>query len=118
MGGNRKPPGRSGFNSLYHVYKRTARERGYDFLLTKEDVSFITKMNCYYCGAEPIQEKWAGPGSVEAYVYNGIDRMDNRQGYTLDNVVASCGKCNKMKMRLTLSEFLERIEMIHAKHRR
>ena len=41
-----------------------------------------------------------------SYTYNGIDRLDNSLGYTLDNVVASCWDCNRAKQDLTVGDFL------------
>ena len=41
------------------------------------------------------------------YTYNGIDRVDNTRGYTLDNVVPCCFKCNRAKDTMTKEEFLE-----------
>ena len=47
------------------------------------------------------------------YVYNGIDRIDNNKGYTIDNIVPCCAKCNYAKGKLTLQEFKELIEGIY-----
>ena len=44
---------------------------------------------------------------VGEYVYNGLYRYDNLLGYTIDNVVPCCGKCNRMKMDLSIEELFE-----------
>ena len=54
---------------------------------------------CYYCGS-----------IIETV---GVDRVDNNKGYTLDNVVPCCSKCNYMKNSNTEKEFLEHVEKIH-----
>lgn len=105
------PPGQSCFNVLYRDYKNSAKKRELSFELTKEDFSFLTKMNCFYCGVEPKQiirkERHNG-----IYIYNGIDRIDSDRGYTIDNVVPCCGRCNKMKLDMTTLEFLGHIKEI------
>ena len=110
---NRKRPGVAGYNALLRQYKHQAQNRGYEFRLTKEDFSFLTQMNCYYCGAEPAQESWAGSGCVEPYIYNGIDRVDSSEGYFMDNVVPCCKRCNWMKREMSLGQFLGHIARIH-----
>lgn len=106
------PFGQSSFNSLYAMYKWKAEDRELSFNLTKEEFSFITKMNCFYCGEEPNQEKKA-PRANGGYIYNGVDRIDSSKGYTMDNVVPCCSVCNKMKLNYSMREFLEHIERVH-----
>ena len=43
---------------------------------------------------------------------NGLDRIDNGIGYTLNNVRPCCSTCNYMKHRLNEKEFLNHIEKI------
>jgi len=105
------PEGMAAFNRVYGNYKRHAEERGLSFELTKEDFSFLTKMNCHYCGAEPSNESPAHDCNG-SYTYNGIDRIDNSRGYTLDNVVPCCAVCNSMKGKLEYREFFEHIRKI------
>ena len=47
------------------------------------------------------------------FIYNGIDRVDNLMGYTLNNVVACCKNCNTMKKDLNKEEFLNIITLIY-----
>lgn len=46
------------------------------------------------------------------FVYNGIDRIDSSHGYTKDNIVTCCKICNKMKMDMSLDNFIEQIYKI------
>lgn len=108
--------GESSFNSLYKNYKSNAKKRKIIFLLPREDFRNITKQNCYYCGAEPAQISKRKKCSYGAYIYNGIDRIDNTKGYELDNCVPCCGVCNCMKWTLSFSEFLSHITKIQNKH--
>ena len=104
--------GQAAFNQLYLRYERGAKTRGLRFDLTKEDLSFLTQMNCYYCGTEPFQII-RGPTFNGSYTYNGIDRIDNARGYAMNNVVSCCGLCNRMKGTLKPIEFLEHIIKIY-----
>jgi len=105
------PPGQANFNKTYLNYENHAKQRGLSFDLTKEDFSFLTKMNCFYCGAKPgqVARKKRCNGT---YIYNGIDRMDNSKGYTIDNVVPCCKACNWMKLDMTTLEFLGHVRKI------
>lgn len=47
------------------------------------------------------------------YVYNGIDRVDNTKGYTIDNVVPCCGICNMAKGKLNQQEFQNWIKRVY-----
>ena len=43
----------------------------------------------------------------------GIDRVDNSLGYTLENSVSCCSKCNYMKKTLNVENFLLHIAKIY-----
>lgn len=110
-----KPEGVAAFHLLYTSYKFKAEDRGYSFDLSKEEFRNITVQNCYYCGREPFQVM-TRKGMNGKYVYSGVDRIDNNQGYSINNCVPCCGICNQMKMDLGYSEFLHHVGMI-AQHR-
>ena len=80
--------------------------------------------NCYYCDFPPrLNEQWKrtylnnaktrnSPIDLEfadkkVIFTNGIDRVNNKLGYLLGNVVACCNACNVSKMERTESEFEE-----------
>lgn len=44
---------------------------------------------------------------------NGIDRVDNNKGYTLNNCVPCCKTCNQAKHRLSQEYFIEWVEKIY-----
>ncbi len=65
--------------------KQAAKKRGYSWALSKEQFEALINKPCYYCdGATPVT------GS-------GIDRLDNLQGYFLENCVSCCRECNRLK---------------------
>ena len=43
---------------------------------------------------------------------NGIDRLNSIIGYTIENCVPCCEKCNLMKSNYSENEFLDHIERI------
>jgi hypothetical protein len=98
--------GASSFFSLYSAYKKRADKFGRTFDLTEDQFRVITQQDCSYCGASPSQRKLANRLSFGAYVYNGIDRIDNSLGYTLGNVAAACKSCNAAKGTMTRKEFV------------
>lgn len=88
----------------YEDYKRTAVNRGHMFELDLAQFDAIVKMPCQYCG--DIQEKG----------FNGIDRMDQQQGYVLTNCASCCRLCNFIKGAVDNISFLHRIEHILTKN--
>lgn len=82
----------------YQHFRKAAIDRGIQFNLTLEEANKILCGKCHYCGKENCL---------------GIDRVDNSKGYDIKNCVPCCGCCNKMKMDLELSFFLNQIEKIY-----
>lgn len=101
----RKPAGESSRNHLFYLYKYKAEKRGIEFALSIDEFSTLNKMNCRYCGAEPSQIKLQK--GVNPYIYNGIDRIDSKQGYISGNVAPCCGTCNTAKLAMTEDQFAE-----------
>lgn len=94
-------------------YKRHAKGRGHAFELSREFVARITAMSCHYCGSKPgnfMKTK----NSIIGLAFNGIDRVDNTQGYNEANVVPCCKICNRAKGNLTVTQFLEWAKNIAA----
>ena len=79
------PPGK------YIAYKSSARDRGWEFTLTKEEFAELWQQSCFYCGGE--------------IATIGLDRIDNTQGYNKGNVVSCCSTCNYMKATKTFDEY-------------
>lgn len=81
-----------------YKYKGTALKRGTDyFAIPLSEFKTLTSSPCYYCGAPPtLVAKRRSAHS--RYLYNTLDRIDSAKGYTLDNVVPCCRKCNSLKL--------------------
>lgn len=108
---NPLPWGESAFNSLYSKYCFGAKRRGYEFHIEKEDFRIMTKQNCTYCNSEPWQVQKSACETGD-YIYTGLDRVDNKQGYELENCVPCCKICNTMKMEMSEEDFLKHINKI------
>lgn len=76
------------------MYKRNANRKGIEFNLTVEDILANAFENCHYCGSLPrnkLREKDGGS------YYQGLDRVDNSNGYTPENIIPCCHFCNNIK---------------------
>lgn len=105
------PKGEGQFNQVFASYRRQARGRNYSFELTKDEFRELVSSNCHYCDSPPtsVQSQVRANGD---FVYNGVDRMDNSKGYSVENCVPCCKLCNFMKRDLTVDQFLEHIKKI------
>ena len=86
----------------YLMLKRSAKARNYTMELSMEDMMLFWQKACYYCGD--------GIKTV------GLDRVDNKKGYTIENIVSCCENCNRMKLTQTKEEFLEKVRKIYDIH--
>jgi len=93
---NGLPYGDAPLHKLYSNYLKKAKIGNREFALTREQFKYLTSGICYYCGKQPNQ-KIRGFRLGDIYFYNGIDRVDNERGYTIDNCVSCCKRCNTIK---------------------
>ena len=98
------------------AYKRSAKQRGLEWDLTEKQFADITQKDCHYCGAKPNNTA-NRKSSFGEYIYNGIDRIDNNKGYTMNNVVPCCKRCNIAKNNSTLQEYQDWINKSYNKLR-
>ena len=69
----------------YNYYKEEAKKRKIQWNLTFKEFMKFWQKPCYYCGEK-----------IETI---GLDRIDSRKGYSLENLVPCCRKCNSFKGR-------------------
>jgi hypothetical protein len=80
-------------------YKHHCAEvRGFSWELTFEDFMKFWQKPCSYCG-----------DNIETI---GIDRVNNKIGYTKENSISCCHLCNLMKRTLTIEDFLKQCNKI------
>jgi len=106
--------GISSMRKLIGAYKIGAKRRGFVYDLTEEQFHELTQKDCHYCGAKP-SNIYMSKGYNGNYIYNGLDRIDNNKGYTIDNVVPCCYICNQAKHNLTIKDFQEWIRKVYNK---
>jgi len=114
-------------NDLISSYKIRAKGKGLSFELSREECHKLFKGNCYYCGSPPentinsyltqsgdfVHNKHIlGDPKLSTYIYNGIDRSDNKMGYYIENCNSCCSICNYGKWNMPLSEWKSWIAII------
>ena len=85
----------------YASYRSRAEKKNLEFAITNDDYKTITNQDCYLCGKKSTETNT-----------NGVDRVDNNIGYTIENSKACCKECNHMKNNYALDIFLEKVERI------
>lgn len=96
--------------ALLAQYKRSAQSNKRAFTLSDAEFFELIVGNCYWCGLPPQSENKT---HRTPFLWNGIDRLDNSQGYTIANSVSCCAVCNRMKRDMEAKEFLNKIFLIH-----
>ncbi len=93
---------------MYSIYKSNAvNDRGLSFELPFGCFVKMLQSRCAYCGAPPRNERVC-KGRFQrgaTYRWNGIDRVDSAQGYSVANCVACCKVCNRAKMAMSAVEY-------------
>lgn len=110
------------YNALFYAYKKGAIDRGYSFELDINQFKNFLHKNCFYCGDEPksvyriLNSKTKEVRAGIPIIYNGIDRINNLIGYTIDNSITCCETCNRMKTSHDYDFFLNHIKKIFTKN--
>ena len=87
---SKKPVGR------FSHAKSTARRRGLEWKIEKQDYINLVVQPCHYCS------------EITVNYGIGLDRTDNSKGYEIGNVVPCCGPCNQMRgVHMTVEEMKE-----------
>lgn len=102
---NTKPHGVADFQYLYRRYRDGARRRKVSFELSEEEFRVLTSGPCVYCGTIASHISRNDKKCNGNYLYNGIDRLDSKEGYVKENCVSCCKACNYAKSALSIEEF-------------
>lgn len=97
-------------NLILHRYHVNSRKNKTQFSLSKEEFIEIIHKKCFYCGKMDFKRL---PSNNELYLLNGVDRLDNNLGYTKENSVSCCSKCNYAKRLMDVDEFFEWVENVY-----
>lgn len=117
-------------NAVLSRYKVSARSRGLDFLLSNEKCFELFAGKCHYCGVPPcnavsayrrkdgtlhrshVKRITEDRAAQSTFTFNGIDRIDNKSGYTEGNCVSCCTTCNFAKKGRTYDEFVAWLDRV------
>ena len=85
----------------FNTYKIRAENKGLSFDITKEQFEIYKINPCYLCGKSGSNTHM-----------NGIDRLDNTKGYTLENIKSCCWVCNYMKKKCEYNDLIQKLCLI------
>jgi hypothetical protein len=101
-------------NRFFGIYKWSAKKHKREFSLSLKDFNELITSNCYYCGSPPKERNMCRSKYYEFKIsLNGLDRIDSKLGYTINNVRPCCETCNRMKLDLDEEEFYSTIAKIY-----
>jgi hypothetical protein len=87
-------------SELWRCIQKGAYSRSLLFTITESDFEKTVIQPCYYCGF------------VSKSRLNGIDRINNNKGYTVENSITCCTMCNIIKNKQHPNEFLDKVNII------
>lgn len=102
----------SAITYIFIAYRRGARQRGHTWDLTREQLAALIVGDCHYCGTPPATLKKTALGP---FLWNGIDRLQNNQGYAPGNLVTCCRTCNTAKSTMTVEAFAHWVQRVASK---
>ena len=94
----RKPRKKDFIKEKYNRYRLGAKYRNIEFMITFEEFKDFWQKPCYYCGEEINKI--------------GLDRINNKREYKVDNIVSCCSDCNYLKGRFTKDKFIEQCKKV------
>lgn len=104
--------------NLYSDYKKKAEYRKINFELTFDEFKKLTSGSCVYCNILHSNIKTRHRNNKIAsnviLYYNGVDRVDNKKGYTTENSVSCCKICNQAKHTMSEQNFIDWILRVSA----
>ena len=84
----------SGEQAAWRAYNRNCRNAKKPFNLSRKRFTELIQMPCCYCGGPPRN---CVRFYLFTFLYQGIDRKNNAEGYTKGNTVPCCHRCNAIK---------------------
>lgn len=75
-------PSKKEYSSAYRRVRSSAISNNIAMKLSKHEISYITRLPCYYCNKPPR---------------SGVDRMNSNGIYIMGNVLPACSECNLSK---------------------
>jgi len=98
------------FKRTYNSFLKQNEKRAECYLSFDDFLKFTSTTTCHYCHT-PI--RWNKHGKLTAY---NLDRKDSQLGYTVENCVVCCHRCNFGKARrFSYAEWYEMTECFRRK---
>lgn len=82
--------GRNPYRFKYGILKHTSKKKGISLELNAEEYSSFVGRPCSYCGSSLLKNPFG----------YGLDRINYKKGYSVDNCVSCCWACNTLKGRI------------------
>jgi hypothetical protein len=108
------------YKRAWRQLQQSAKQKGRDVELTYESFTELVNRNCEYCGQPPTDKHFAysrrRSKGIEFDVFatfNGVDRVNSDEGYTLTNIRSCCNMCNRMKTDFDVGLFLNHVRKIY-----
>jgi len=87
----------------FSIYKSNAKFRKLSFNLSFKQFNSFWNKPCYYCDSE-----------IDGI---GLDRINSKNGYSIDNVYSCCSTCNYSKGKKSQDEFIDMCIKVVKKHK-
>ena len=103
--GQQYPDSFKNYNShgtSFKTYFQNANKKNIHFELTSDFFNTMIQEKCYLCGKENTNGHC-----------NGVDRVNSKLGYTIENTRACCGNCNYMKNHYSLESYKTQLLKIY-----
>jgi hypothetical protein len=93
-------------NKKIYDYKKRIKIKNINVQISDNDFKKLFEDICYICGKK----------ANDIYL-NGIDRFDNKKGYTVENCRSCCSTCNYMKKDMDYDDFINQVAKIYNNHK-
>lgn len=102
------------YKSTYNFLCNGAKKKNIPLSLTFDDfLTFVKIEECVYCKTKIMWNKHRE--RITSTRYN-LDRKDNSKGYTLENCVVCCKKCNYLKSdKFSFNEMTKIVNILEPK---
>jgi hypothetical protein len=104
-------------NHEYRSHRSSAKKRGFA-PVPRAEWEKVVFLPCFYCGGVDTRrghpKSYMCKNTREKYLVsiNGIDRVNPSLTYDSSNIVPCCGTCNVMKLDLSVTSFLNKVDKI------
>lgn len=97
---------------LFAKYSRSQQTRNIAYHADLDTFTNLIRTQCFYCGQVPQGKQRPNGQSTRFILYNGLDRKDAALGYTVDNIVPCCQKCNFAKNTMSVAQFYAWVDRV------